>query len=631
MATGFTTMAMQAGMFTKNRRGGAAPKLEGDTLKMVQGDEKLAHGFSSRCQTIDSLSTLDTLPGVDKFLSSPTVDSLATYESPTRDALATMTSDSLAPLDRTNFASATVESLLAYEQAARDAYGGTQTVDELSALEELEELEDSASETTESSEDVSEISDESGEFVIRTPSQGEMAKEATERFTRCMEGHFSSSDEEELSEESSDSDALSTYSDEGSLDSSQGISSFSTADFLGEGKSGAQSDRAEPPSEDSLPDVDFAQAQPQLQQPLPPVQEKKRSSLRVQFREERIDSEEEMPPTANWQLPQSAAWCRERRFVEVEPQQASTAGLPDNACARSASEPACAASYVEHADINYVRAKLAWEAREARCREEERTRQQMLKEQEHEKRQRQQAQYQAHQKAEQQLQELLRLQEQLAMCPPSRQPKPMQMQQKQMQMPHMPEPQRMQQAQPSPNACSQMSPNYAPHARFQQPPPAASMPQQVHRNAQFRHYDSVEQELEIDTLETLDMPCHGSFPMAAEQQQWGTGIKPVGLLAAQQCLDDLSEETEEVQRARFHKTELCRFFAQGRCRKDQCRFAHGLNELRHRPNLYKTVLCHQWARSRCPRSSEECPYAHGLCELRQTEGDEEEGMMAQLQ
>jgi len=85
------------------------------------------------------------------------------------------------------------------------------------------------------------------------------------------------------------------------------------------------------------------------------------------------------------------------------------------------------------------------------------------------------------------------------------------------------------------------------------------------------------------------------------------------------CSAKRSRRTEKRQPVK--QTELCAFFAEGKCtRGNRCTFAHGIAQLRPRPDLYKTRLCSSWALlQRCPYG-ESCTHAHGEEELR-TIGD----------
>lgn len=69
----------------------------------------------------------------------------------------------------------------------------------------------------------------------------------------------------------------------------------------------------------------------------------------------------------------------------------------------------------------------------------------------------------------------------------------------------------------------------------------------------------------------------------------------------------------------FRKTLLCRFFSKGVCdRGSGCQFAHGIGELKSKPDLKKTSLCLLWARGVCPHDAKDCAWAHGASELQAT-------------
>lgn len=62
-------------------------------------------------------------------------------------------------------------------------------------------------------------------------------------------------------------------------------------------------------------------------------------------------------------------------------------------------------------------------------------------------------------------------------------------------------------------------------------------------------------------------------------------------------------------RARFHKTTLCRFFASGRCMHGRrCSFAHGVQDLQPRPELFKTKFCMQFLASGVCFSGDGCRF-----------------------
>mmetsp|Transcript_43669 Transcript_43669/g.115179 ORF Transcript_43669/g.115179 Transcript_43669/m.115179 type:complete len:350 (+) Transcript_43669:61-1110(+) len=65
----------------------------------------------------------------------------------------------------------------------------------------------------------------------------------------------------------------------------------------------------------------------------------------------------------------------------------------------------------------------------------------------------------------------------------------------------------------------------------------------------------------------------------------------------------------------LYKTELCTLFWQGRCFRKRCRFAHGEQELRTKPDFTKTVMCH-FLTDRGFCRNRDCKFAHDLSEIR---------------
>jgi len=63
------------------------------------------------------------------------------------------------------------------------------------------------------------------------------------------------------------------------------------------------------------------------------------------------------------------------------------------------------------------------------------------------------------------------------------------------------------------------------------------------------------------------------------------------------------------------KTQLCWFFQNGVCRRRICRFGHGEAELRAKPNLIKTRMCH-FLTDRGSCRERDCKFAHNIDELR---------------
>lgn len=64
------------------------------------------------------------------------------------------------------------------------------------------------------------------------------------------------------------------------------------------------------------------------------------------------------------------------------------------------------------------------------------------------------------------------------------------------------------------------------------------------------------------------------------------------------------------------KTSICRAFQKGKCRDENCKFAHGEAELRVTDQVYKTQLCVFHARGFCKKGNR-CRHAHGHQEMRQ--------------
>lgn len=69
----------------------------------------------------------------------------------------------------------------------------------------------------------------------------------------------------------------------------------------------------------------------------------------------------------------------------------------------------------------------------------------------------------------------------------------------------------------------------------------------------------------------------------------------------------------------LRKTRLCTAFEQGHCDKKDCSFAHGEEELRTTDLFYKKALCIWHAKGKC-RSGNQCRFAHGVSDLRSHQG-----------
>ncbi|CAE8588890.1 unnamed protein product [Polarella glacialis] len=65
------------------------------------------------------------------------------------------------------------------------------------------------------------------------------------------------------------------------------------------------------------------------------------------------------------------------------------------------------------------------------------------------------------------------------------------------------------------------------------------------------------------------------------------------------------------------RTRFCKFFSQGKCsRGEGCSFAHYTEQLRQRPDVLKTSLCHAYTEFGICAAGSACKFAHGVGELR---------------
>eukprot|EP00928_Gymnodinium_smaydae_P001754 TRINITY_DN10630_c0_g1_i2.p1 TRINITY_DN10630_c0_g1~~TRINITY_DN10630_c0_g1_i2.p1 ORF type:complete len:183 (+),score=8.63 TRINITY_DN10630_c0_g1_i2:55-603(+) len=64
------------------------------------------------------------------------------------------------------------------------------------------------------------------------------------------------------------------------------------------------------------------------------------------------------------------------------------------------------------------------------------------------------------------------------------------------------------------------------------------------------------------------------------------------------------------------KTTMCKFFGKGKCTKGRsCPYAHGVDDLRHRPDLGRTKMCRRFIKYLyC--NDPDCRFAHSFQELR---------------
>eukprot|EP00930_Biecheleria_cincta_P040616 TRINITY_DN27821_c0_g1_i2.p1 TRINITY_DN27821_c0_g1~~TRINITY_DN27821_c0_g1_i2.p1 ORF type:complete len:455 (+),score=81.90 TRINITY_DN27821_c0_g1_i2:64-1428(+) len=72
-----------------------------------------------------------------------------------------------------------------------------------------------------------------------------------------------------------------------------------------------------------------------------------------------------------------------------------------------------------------------------------------------------------------------------------------------------------------------------------------------------------------------------------------------------------------TRQSSFIATELCKFFQMNSCtRGKKCNFAHTSDDLKEKPDLYRTKLCADFMMSGACRNAEMCRFAHGKGELR---------------
>jgi len=71
------------------------------------------------------------------------------------------------------------------------------------------------------------------------------------------------------------------------------------------------------------------------------------------------------------------------------------------------------------------------------------------------------------------------------------------------------------------------------------------------------------------------------------------------------------------EKPNLYKTKLCETFLQtGNCKHgEKCNFSHGESELRSTPDLFKTAICNLWTQGKCV-AGERCRFAHGYEDLR---------------
>ena len=79
-----------------------------------------------------------------------------------------------------------------------------------------------------------------------------------------------------------------------------------------------------------------------------------------------------------------------------------------------------------------------------------------------------------------------------------------------------------------------------------------------------------------------------------------------------------ADMTSRADVSHLEHTSMCSFYAVGKClRGENCKFAHSLSQIRQKPDLTRTSLCHDWMRKRSCKNGDKCRYAHGEKELNQ--------------
>lgn len=81
-----------------------------------------------------------------------------------------------------------------------------------------------------------------------------------------------------------------------------------------------------------------------------------------------------------------------------------------------------------------------------------------------------------------------------------------------------------------------------------------------------------------------------------------------------------SGRTQTQDEGRFDKTRICKFYLKRRCtRGSMCTFAHGTEDVKTMPDLYKTQICYAFNRAGGCKEGSSCTFAHSHLELRSNE------------
>jgi len=81
----------------------------------------------------------------------------------------------------------------------------------------------------------------------------------------------------------------------------------------------------------------------------------------------------------------------------------------------------------------------------------------------------------------------------------------------------------------------------------------------------------------------------------------------------------MMSERSPKPNAMYKATRLCQFYLEGRCaRGSECTFAHGHEQMKQQPDLYRTALCKEFSKTGHFTNSSMCLFAHGEVELRRS-------------
>jgi len=95
---------------------------------------------------------------------------------------------------------------------------------------------------------------------------------------------------------------------------------------------------------------------------------------------------------------------------------------------------------------------------------------------------------------------------------------------------------------------------------------------------------------------------------------------------------NLLNTSKQELSANLEHTALCSFFAMGKClRGKECKFAHDMSQIKPKPDLTRTSLCHDFMRKGSCKSGNKCKYAHGEAQLRGPKGEQTKKPLAAAQ